>query len=118
MDLKLHSTILILEEKLLTENVRKSVTALDELLHPGFVEFVVSGKEYNKKDVLTQLPTLQFTPAYIENFEIRQLENDLIAARYILKTNTSGKESLSTRISIWKYSNNKWEMLFHQATGI
>jgi len=54
----------------------------------------------------------------IRDFEIKELSNDCILALYKVIKHDEPNESkkYSLRSSIWKYTDEKWKMLFHQGT--
>lgn len=109
--LNLEAHIKELEENLLQSDIRLSTIALNELLCNDFLEFTSSGKVKNKEDCLNGLQTL---PMELYDFSIKQLSEELILSTYRL--NYVDRNQHSLRSSIWKNSQARWQMLFHQGT--
>lgn len=104
-----------LEERLLSEEVRKSRESLDTLLDRMFLEYGSSGKQYKKDTVLERLPDAKFFPIKVSDFSVFEISKDFVQTRF--KTHEEDRTSL--RSSIWKkYSDNDWKMIFHQGTPI
>lgn len=85
-----------------------------------FIEFSSSGKEYYYKngDVFQdELDNTQFNWEIV-NFRIKELSSDCILSMYkLIKHNEIDEnKKYSLRSSIWKYTNGKWKMFFHQGT--
>lgn len=104
----------LLEKKLLHPDVRKSPRELADLLSDDFVEFGSSGRKYGKQEVITGLmrePVQQMTLA---DFQARVLSPNVVLVTYrVLK---SASEKFSLRSSIWRLSNDRWQIVFHQGT--
>ncbi|MDX1699925.1 MAG: DUF4440 domain-containing protein [Melioribacteraceae bacterium] len=100
-----------LEEHLLQPDIRSSKDKLDELLSNEFLEFTSSGNVKNKQDCLDGLQTFQ---KELYDFSIKQLSDELLLSTYRLNYVAINQHSL--RSSIWKYSDDRWQMLFHQGT--
>ncbi|MBA2652256.1 MAG: DUF4440 domain-containing protein [Tatlockia sp.] len=104
-----------LELSLLDPPIRQSKNALNKLIADDFVEFGKSGKIYNKQNILDALPTEKPKIFNMIDFEIRELSQDIVLARY--KTIENGVVSL--RSSIWqKVGDPSWQLLFHQGTKV
>jgi hypothetical protein len=103
-----------LELCLLQPNVRKSAR-VEELLADEFVEIGSGGKAHTRQEILSALqaePTTQWTAA---EFKVR-----LFAPNVALVTFRAHRHSEppvhSLRSSIWKETNGRWQMFFHQGT--
>lgn len=99
-----------LETALLTPSTRKSVEQLDELIADDFVEFGSSGRIYTKEDILKYLPVEEHHELTVEDFMVKELAQNVMLATYSLNDRL--------RSSIWKNTNGKWQMVFHQGTRI
>lgn len=110
----LKDSIQQLELSLLNSEVRKSKKALDSLIAEEFLEIGASGNVYNKDDILNALPNEETNTYSMSNFDVISLSEGLILATYTL----SEKYRQTKRSSIWKSSNRKWELIFHQGTVI
>ncbi len=109
-----------LELELLDPYTRKNKKRLDELLSEDFLEFTSVGSITNKKDVLKRLPKQSLLNWKVSNFKIKQLSEDVLMATYKAekKNMKDNNITLSLRTSIWKNTNNNWQMVFHQGTLI
>lgn len=116
---ELKKIIYKLETDLLKPEVRTSVEKLNKLISDDFIEYGSSGLVYDKKIILERLPQ-DNSPTYsLSNFEMVVLSEDIVQTR--LKTNRvnlDGTEISSLRTSLWRNTNNNWQMFFHQGTPI
>ncbi|MEG0774762.1 DUF4440 domain-containing protein [Clostridium sp.] len=108
--------IICLEKMLLDPMVRKSREKLNKLLANEFVEFCSSGYVCNKQDTLIELPASEEIEIIPDNFEAKRLSNDIVLVTYST-FNTNTKVSV-LRSSIWKFIDNRWQMIFHQGTKV
>jgi len=88
----------------------------EDLLAEDFCEFGSSGRIFDKEIELKSLTEhgydeIQFN---ISDFEVIELTDCLVQARYKTENKQSGKKSL--RSSLWRFENNKWRLFFHQGT--
>ena len=118
------SAIRELEEALMQPDVRKSRERMGELLDPEFVEFGSSGVPFNRAQVLEALEheALEDPPPRrsIVNHEVVMLADTVALTRYrVVRVGRPGeRETQSLRSSIWRQSEGRWRMLFHQGTFI
>lgn len=110
--------ILYLENYLLKSEVRKSPQKISRVLEDDFIEFTSSGYEYHYKkgDVFQKEDDNSILSWEIIEFEIKRLSDKCVLATYKLVKNNKLDKEYSLRSSIWKYSNGKWKMSFHQGT--
>jgi glyoxylase I family protein len=103
-----------LEESLLVPDIRKS-TQLVELLADAFIEFGSSGRVYTKDDLVAVLqaesPVVQTT----SDFQVMTLAPDVALLTYRIRRHSEPVVD-TLRSSLWRRSNGKWQMVFHQAT--
>ena len=102
----------LLEERLLRVEVRENKDKLAEILADDFVEIGSSGQMFSKDECLEF--GVSKAVMVMDNFEIEILAENVVLATYFVENRTSGKNSL--RSSIWKFIDNRWQMLFHQGT--
>lgn len=100
-----------LEEILLKPEIRTSITKLENLLSDDFLEFTSSGRIKNKQDCLNGLSLHSME---LNDFEIRVLSPNVILTTY--RIYEVSRELHTLRSSIWKYSEGRWQMSFHQGT--
>jgi hypothetical protein len=109
-----------LETSLLQSEVRLSEQHLIELLADDFMEFGSSGRVFSKSDIVERLPNDPETEKVqysVENFEVRELAENIVLATYkATKIHEDESEIISLRSSIWRETNGKWQMFFHQGT--
>lgn len=117
-ELSINEHLRSLEEKLLNPEVRKSSQELLRLLSDEFIEIGSSGKIYNKSQVIESLKNESEVYITIMNFKAMQLAPEVILLTYtassINKIINDTRNSL--RSSIWKKSDNQWQLVFHQGT--
>lgn len=116
---ELKETLYQLELSLVTPDSRSSAEKLNGLLADDFIEYGSSGSIYNKEITIDSLTTTP-SPSYkIFDFEIIPLSDMYAQTRFKTdRTNLDGTKLTSLRSSIWKKTNGKWQMCFHQGTPI
>lgn len=110
-----------LEESLLNPETRKNKMLLSSLLSDDFVEFSSSGKVYTKDKMIEALLNEKDVYYSLNHFKIKELAQGFVLATYIANLKTIQPNSntrASLRSSIWKETNEKWSMTFHQGTNI
>ncbi len=106
--------IINFEKRLLDPKIRKSKEELDNLLADEFIEFCSSGYVCNKEETLKELPNCEEFEIKADNFVVKTLSEIILLVTYsTLKVNT---ETYVLRSSIWKFIDNRWQMIFHQGT--
>ena len=107
-------TIRELEERLLTQDVRASRRALDDLLTDDFVEIGASGTVYNKDSIISALLTETHREIAVSDFNVREMSTDQAQATYV--ATIAGTGTASRRSSVWRYQQGVWRMAFHRGT--
>jgi hypothetical protein len=103
-----------LEELLLVPDVRKSKRLLD-LLADEFFEFGSSGRVYSKDDLVAVLQAETPVGQTTSDFRVTTLAPDVALLTY--KIHRHSQPAVDTlRSSVWRRSNGKWQMVFHQGT--
>lgn len=103
----------LLEENLLTDEVRLDPNKLKNYLVEDFFEFGSSGHVWHMQSYLGENGA-GMIDASISNFSIHPLAENVVLVTYQLKNRTRHNDSL--RSSIWKDFNEEWKMVFHQGT--
>ncbi|WP_233143862.1 nuclear transport factor 2 family protein [Lottiidibacillus patelloidae] len=114
MDISVHEQLLFLEKQLLAHNVRKSKDHLDKILADDFVEFGSSGIVFTKKDIIDRLSTEEEIDYVLTNFHTKILEENVVLTTFEIEKNAGVKYTL--RSSIWRKTDGKWQIVFHQGT--
>jgi len=118
MHTSLKKKLVELELYLLKADVRVSVQDLDQLIHDDFLEFGGSGISFGKKEVLQQLPREKCPEFSATAFELRHLSCDVAQLVYKATMKKPGEfiTRYSLRSSLWRKSQGRWQMIFHQGT--
>lgn len=119
MNKELRELIYKLETDLLKSDIRASVEKLDELITDDFIEYGSSGLVYDKKNILERLPQGNSPTYSLSNFEMIILSEEIIQTRFKTdRMNLDETKMSSLHTSLWRKTNNKWQMFFHQGTPI
>lgn len=106
-----------LELSLVNQDNRYSIDKLNELLADDFIEYGSSGSIYNKEITISSLIGAPSPTYEIYDFEVISLSETFAQTRFKTnRTNLDGTKLISLRSSIWKKTDGKWQMYFHQGT--
>ena len=107
-----------LEEKLLRQETRNSPGEVASLLHADFFEFGGSGSVWNRQQTIDRLAQELPIGRSLTDLSVRSLATDvmLVTYRAVGRDLVSGKEWHSLRSSIWKLTDGRWQVIFHQGT--
>lgn len=109
-----------LEELLLSSQSRKSMELISSLLDDSFVEFGSSGQVYNRMQTMSAIKDDPTAEWHIKGYRVTFLSSNIALATFRTvkadKENNNKVESL--RSSIWRKTNSKWKLVFHQGTGV
>lgn len=103
------------ELRLLEPAVRSSPELLGELLHPEFREFGASGRYWDRTSIIESLlaggdPGPR--PVVVSRMEAVQLAPDVVHLTF--DTENNGRRA--HRSSLWRRTDDGWQMYFHQGT--
>jgi glyoxylase I family protein len=121
MDAKILSSHLKrLEKSLLSKSVRKNPSKLSELIADEFREIGKSGRVWTKQTVIDALKKESYTGITITDFNLSLLSENIALVTYTAhhEQKRNVPFSRSIRSSIWKMTDNKWKMVFHQGTPV
>lgn len=110
------------EEALHRPAVRRSREALERLLAEGFVEFGSSGAVYQRAPLIDRLQEEESEEESRDALKACDYALTPISADAVLLTyrthhkESDGSERHVLRSSIWKRTDGRWQMLFHQGT--
>jgi hypothetical protein len=107
-----------LEEKLLRQETRNSPGEVASLLHPDFFEFGGSGTVWNRQQTIDRLAQEHLMERSLTNLSVLPLAPDvtLVTYRAVGRDVAGGNEWHSLRSSIWKLTDGRWQVIFHQGT--
>lgn len=109
---KLKVQLKALEKSHLSQDVRKDVKKLDEILATDFIEIGSSGFMFYKEDCLTS--GVKLFDMSLHNYEVQILAPDVVLATYFIEDKTRSRNTLHS--SIWKFIDRRWQLYFHQGT--
>jgi ribonuclease HI len=101
-----------LELQLLDPEVRRDRAAVEQLLHPDFVEFGASGRSWDKSAVSEALHEEPGERTEAWDVGVTRLSRDVVLVTYRART----AERTSLRASVWVRHGNEWRVRFHQGT--
>lgn len=107
-----------LEQRLLEPETRKSAVELDALLADDFREFVSSGRIYDKAQIIELLRKSPSADSSLADFKAVILAPDVALATFSYSRGATSDRpaAKSIRSSVWKRSNGRWQLVFHQGT--
>lgn len=107
--------LLKFEQKL--ARIGRTISAEDAslLIAEDFVEFGASGNVWSKAEIVQEMAEWMPSEAIIENFRVRDLSPAVCLVTYKLVGPVKDGR-VSNRSSIWRYTGDKWEIIFHQGT--
>lgn len=108
-----------LELKLLQTDLTAHPALIDELLAEDFEEIDNNGEICSRADVIGWLKIKDPSMHWVfKDFRIKTVSEDVVMAIYSLQKNgqPDAESRRSTRTSLWRYRNNQWKMVFHQAS--
>ena len=110
-----------LELKLLHTDLMLNSNLIDNLISSDFEEINSNGQVSSRIEVVNWLlqrdKNIQWS---LTDFRIKELADDVILVIYIAKRHDDPDRvnKGSIRSSIWKHKNQRWKILFHQASKI
>jgi len=107
-----------LEERLLQPEVRRSAQDVAELLADEFIEFGSSGRKFTKPQIIESLQQELPTRLALREFRATTLAPGVVLVTYRAVRQSGSEEQgvSSLRSSIWRRSEGRWQMIFHQGT--
>ncbi len=108
-----------LEISLHESTIRGDKLRLDQLLHDDFAEIGRSGQRYNKAQMLAHLLTQTSHPViWSQGFELVMPSYSVALLTYqSAHVGAQGVLAMhSQRSSMWQYTENSWQLRFHQGT--
>ncbi|MXS83900.1 DUF4440 domain-containing protein [Nitrosomonas oligotropha] len=111
-----------LELNLLQSDLTAHPGLIDELLAEDFEEIDHQGTIHSRNDVIDWLTRKDSHIHWVfKDFRIKVVSGDLVLAIYSLQKpdqpdQPDAGSGRSTRTSLWRYRNNQWKMVFHQAS--
>jgi len=110
-----------LETELHRIDTRRNTQRLEQLLHPDFVEFARSGRQYSRREVLEEFAKGgEMPPVTARDFGIVEAGPGVAVLTYrSAHVGPAGELSRETlRSSLWVETAAGWRILFHQGTPV
>jgi hypothetical protein len=107
--------LLRFEQKLARIGSKISAEDASLLIAEDFVEFGASGQVWSKAEIVQEMAEWMPNEAVIESFRVRDLSPAVCLVTYKLVGPVKDGQ-VSNRSSIWRYTGNRWEIIFHQGT--
>ncbi|ESP94510.1 MULTISPECIES: DUF4440 domain-containing protein [Pseudoalteromonas] len=110
--------LIALERLLLEPHVRESKERLSMLLDDDFYEISANGLLFDKRHVLSRLPSEKVPQFYNQDFRGQMLSDTLAQLTYqaAYRRNAYSNLQFSLRMSLWRQNSSGWQLLFHQGT--
>ncbi|CAN7288499.1 DUF4440 domain-containing protein [Rossellomorea sp. LjRoot5] len=104
-----------LEENLLKPEIRSSKTELNRILADDFFEIGSSGKILYQDEEISE-EGIGLVKMTMDHFEVHPLSDEIVLTTYRIFNEETQQHSL--RSSIWKWADERWQMVFHQGTRV
>ncbi|HET7548578.1 MAG TPA: DUF4440 domain-containing protein [Usitatibacter sp.] len=104
-----------LEQRLMQPATRSSRRKIEELLAEDFVEIASSGAVYDRAAIISAMLLENPVAWSMANFEARLLGPEVALVTYLA---TKGGGASSRRCSVWKLTDGRWRLEFHQGTKL
>ncbi len=101
-----------LEERLLHPDREGDRSALIPFFADEFKEYCISGRIFNRQQVIDALLKSEPRPATISNYNVAPLAENAALSTYRATTALV----VSHRSSLWIFRDNRWQLYFHQGT--
>lgn len=111
-------TVQQFELDLLNPETRKSPERLSLLLADDFFEFTQSGLSHTKQDIIDILPTSPEEIFSVNSYQEKKLSDGIILVHYVADrfVPATGLKRCTLCSSVWKFTDNRWQMIFFQGT--
>lgn len=107
-----------LEEGLWIKDTRANRDWMDRILHPDFTEVGMSGRAYNREQVLaTELNSLN-GEIPLDGYEMNLVDEDVALVRYVSRDRNGDGTRVAQRSSVWINTNEGWRLRYHQGTPV
>jgi len=90
------------------------------LIAADFVEFGASGKVWSKAEIIAAMSQWAPIERIVEDFGVRELSASICLVTYKVIGVTKDRQAspFSLRSSIWRYTGERWQIVFHQGTNV
>ncbi len=110
-----HQELKDLELSLLDPDTRRSPKSVAALLADEFIEFGASGEVYDKHQTIEAIAQ-PGTNIVATEFTVRSLALNVALLTYKSMSGSGEHRRHALRSSIWKRTDDGWQLVFHQGT--
>ena len=109
-----------LEQRLAQVGRRLPSEEASSLIAADFVEFGASGKVWSKAEIIAAMSQWAPIERIVEDFRVRELSASICLVTYKVIGVTKDRQAspFSLRSSIWRYTGERWQIVFHQGTNV
>jgi hypothetical protein len=87
------------------------------LLAPGFREFGMSGRCYDRDAILMSEVVPIDARLPLQGFRVTFVRPDVALVTYVSQDEADGPRR-ANRMSLWDRGSGRWQLLFHQGTAV
>jgi hypothetical protein len=120
MNSKRDDMLFELEQRLAQVGRKLSAEEASSLIAEDFVEFGASGKVWSKAEIIAAMSQWAPIERIVENFSARELSASVCLVTYKVVGVTQDRQAspFLLRSSIWRYTGERWQIVFHQGTNV
>jgi hypothetical protein len=112
-------TLLELEQRLLSDEIRHDAQELSSLLADEFREFGSSGRIFSKTEIIDLLLSESSVGRSLTNLDAYPVSEHAVLVTFRAVREVAGSPPLeSLRSSLWVHRDGRWQLLFHQGTKV
>jgi hypothetical protein len=116
---ELSALLLQLEQRLFEAAIRRNPSAVESLLAEDFREFGISGRIYNRQQVIDELVTESPRHITLSHPVCQQLAEGVVLLNYRSTRTTPFEPAVhANRSSLWVNREGRWQIVFHQGTRV
>lgn len=116
-DERIRKELILKEEQLLENTIRNDASKIEELIDNNSIEFTASGKQHNYRtgELFGNVDGV----LYIDSNTVKMVDlaDNCKLLVYVATKVTKNIRVKSNCSSVWKKTNDKWKIVFHQATN-
>jgi hypothetical protein len=105
-----------LEESLWREETRFDRAHMGSVLAPGFLEFGMSGRRYDRDAIITSEAHPIGARLPLEDLTVTLVRPDVALVTYVSQDEADGPRR-ANRMSLWERGGGRWQLRFHQGTA-
>ena len=117
---EIEAQILQREAELLSPEIRTDSARLLTYLDTDFYEISMNGKQYSREEIVELLSHNNETEYFLDESSVSWLTPDILIHNFhcTVKEPDYSETIQTRRSSIWRHSQFRWKLVFHQGTRI